>query len=98
MSRKNKETYEFERIIAEYAPTRDIFSEDEHLEYLCKKALSMLPHADQQLFILYAETGNIREAARILNISPSTLHYRIDRIRKEIKKRLNIISNNHKKL
>ena len=84
MSRKSKETHAFERTLAEYAPVEDIFSEDEHLAYLCKKALSTLSPADQQLFILYAELGTIRETARRLNMSTSTLHYRIGRIRKFI--------------
>lgn len=94
MTRKNKEIRDFERIIEDYAPSSDIFSEDEQLEHRCKKALSTLPPADRRLFILFAETGSIRELSRHLQISHSTLHYRIGRIRTEIRKRLNAMTDN----
>lgn len=89
MSRKSKETHAFERTVADYAPIEDIFSEDDHIVYRCKKALSTLSPADQRLFILYAELGTIREMARLLKMSPSTLHYRIARIRKRIIEKIN---------
>ncbi len=88
MSRKSNEALEFERIIQDYAPVRDIFSEDEHIEYLCKEALATLSPTDQRLFILYAELGSIREVARRIGMSQSTLHYRIDKIRKNLKKKI----------
>lgn len=88
MSRKSNETLNFERITRDYAPSHDVFSEDEHLVHRCKEALATLPPEDQKLFILYAEVGSIREVSRRLNSSPSTLHYRIERIRKTIKAKI----------
>ena len=88
MSRKNDEALEFDRVAEDYAPRRDVFSEEEHLAYLSKEALATLSPGDRELFILYAELGSYRETARYVGLSPSTLHYRIAKIRKKLKKKI----------
>lgn len=91
MSRKSKEVLDFERIIAEYQPQDDVFCEDDTVVARCKQALAALPPRDQRLFILYAEVGSIREVSRRLGMSPSTVQYRIFKIKKRL--RMQVMNN-----
>lgn len=52
----------------------------------CTRAVASLPEADRELFMQYVEAGGIRPLARRRGLRPSTLHYRIDRIREKLKK------------
>lgn len=88
MARKSDPIRYFARICEEYRPNEDPFSEDDQVIVACKAALAKLPDEERRLFILYAEVGNIRKIARILKMSPSTLQYRIARIRKRLQKQV----------
>lgn len=95
MPRKSDPLRYWRRIVAEYQPQEDIFCEDEPRVALCKKALAELPDSDRQLFILYAETGSVRRVAQLLNMSSSTLQYRILKIRTHLRRQVGN-TNNHK--
>lgn len=88
MPRKSDPIRYWRRIVAEYQPQEDIFCEDSPTVAQCKKALAALPDADRQLFILYAEMGNVRKLSQILGVSSSTLHYRILKIKNRLRKQV----------
>ncbi len=87
MGCKDKTTRYFERIASDYAPSDDIFSEDDPRVGRCKRALASLPAEDQKLFILYVEIGSVRKLSRKLRVSHSTLQYRINKIRRLLRQR-----------
>lgn len=93
MPRKSDPIRYWRGIVAEYQPQEDIFCDDSPIEARCKKALAALPDADRELFILYAEIGNIRKLSRMLKMSSSTVQYRITRIRKRLQRQ--VLNNNN---
>lgn len=68
----------------DYKPNYDIFCEDDELITDIKKAVQNLPDADRIIFIIYAETGSLREVGKKLGVSHTTIYKEIKRIKKQI--------------
>lgn len=70
----------------EYSPSDDIFTEDSDVFEKAKKAVwTRLDETDRRIILCYAELGNIRDTAKVFNVSPTTIWNRIDRIRKTLR-------------
>lgn len=71
-------------IIDEYKPDNSIWREDNQLIDKIKRAIQKLNDADKIIFILYCETGSLREVGKKLGVSHSTIFKEIKRIKKLI--------------
>ena len=71
-------------IIKEYEPDNSIWSEDNELIDKIKRAVQNLDDADRIIFILYCETGSLREVGKKLGVSHSTVYKEIKRIKQQI--------------
>lgn len=71
-------------LIKEYAPNDSLFCEDDEQMVMIKQAVASLSPADRIIFILYAETGSLREVGKMLGVSHTTVYKCV----KEIKKRI----------
>lgn len=69
----------------DYVPDYDIFSEDEEAMTILKSAIDNLSQADRIIFILYCETGKLREVGKMLGVSHTTVFKCIKGIKKQIK-------------
>lgn len=73
------------QILEDYQPDDDLFSEEDDKIHKLKKIIyTKLSESDRRIILLYAELGNLRAVASILNISHTTVYYQILRIRKII--------------
>lgn len=68
----------------DYKPNYDIFCEDDELITDIKKAVQNLPDADRIIFIIYAETGSLREVGKRLGVSHTTVYKCVKEIKKKI--------------
>lgn len=72
-------------ILDEYRPDEDIFcDEDEKIHKIKKIIYDKLSESDRRIILLYTEAGNLRDVAKLLNVSFTTVYYQIKRIRKII--------------
>lgn len=70
-------------IFEEYAENTDIFSkESDKLRRIKNILWNKLDNTDRTILLLYCETGNLRDAARLLKVSASTLCIKMKHIRK----------------
>lgn len=74
----------------DYLPDLSIFSTDCERVARLKRALTRLSQADRTIVILYAETASLREVAKMLNVSHTTIRTELQRIRSELFKIMNI--------
>ncbi len=74
----------------DYLPDLTEFATDSERVHRAKIALQKLTQADRTIIILYAETASLREVARMLNVSHTTIRSELQRIRNELFKIMNI--------
>lgn len=75
---------ELKDIMDEYKPDESIFTNDDWKMYKLKKALSKLSEPDRIIFILYCETGSLREVGKILGVSHTTVYTHIKELKEKI--------------
>lgn len=68
----------------EYKPNKGIWNEDDELIDGIKNAVNNLKDADRIIFILYCETGSLREVGKMLGVSHTTVFKCIKEIKKKI--------------
>lgn len=78
----------FRDIRQEYAYDGSVMNGDNPREGKAKRALSEIDKADRDLFILYTELESVRETARRLGIGRTTCHEQLQRIRNELKRKI----------
>lgn len=71
-------------LIDEYKPDHSIFTDDDDMMIKIKEAVQRLSDADRIIFILYCETGSLREVGKVLGVSHTTVFKAI----KDIKQRI----------
>lgn len=71
-------------LINEYKPNYDIFCDDDEQMTAIKEAVQNLPDADRIIFILYCESGSLREVGKMLGVSHTTVYKTIKQIKKQI--------------
>lgn len=75
--------YAIERL---YAPTDDVLSEDSTEIRRIKSVIAeRLNDTDRRIILAYAELGSVRQTARLFNVSPTTIWFKINEIRQKIK-------------
>lgn len=73
------------RILEDYQPDNDIFSEEPEVVAKLKDVIfNRLSEIDRRVILLYAELQSQRKVAKLLGVSASTVNILIRRIRKEI--------------
>lgn len=73
----------------EYRFTDDIFNEDDKRAYIAKKVIfEQLNEIDRTIILLYAETGSLRQLGNILGCSHSTIRPEVNRIKEDIKNKI----------
>jgi DNA-directed RNA polymerase specialized sigma subunit len=80
---------DIKNILKDYEPQYDVMTEDNELITQLKEGVQMLSDADKIIFILYCETGSLREVGKILGVSHTTIFKQIKIIKKEILKYVN---------
>jgi len=87
MKEKIKENIDIQKILDEYKPDDDLFSEeDEKVNKLKHIIYDDLSEADKRIILLYTECGNLRDVGDILNVSHTTIFYKIKNIKNIINK------------
>lgn len=72
-------------LLNEYKPDNSLFTEEQ--DYILKLkniVFEKLSESDKRIIILYAHYGNLRDVAKLLNVSVTTISKYIKRIRKNI--------------
>ena len=70
----------------DYAPSNDMFSDDnEQVAKLKKIIYNDLDETERRIILAYAEIGNLRETAQLFKVSTSTIYKQIKKIREKIK-------------
>lgn len=73
---------DFNEIYKEYAEDTSIFNNESDRVKSVKHILwNKLDETDKRILLLYCEMGNLRDAAKLLNVSASTLCLKIKKIR-----------------
>ena len=73
----------------EYAPSDDIFNEDDITISKIKKIIqNELSEPERRIILAYAELGNIRDCAKLFKVSPTTIWNKIKEIKIKIIKKL----------
>lgn len=76
--------YELEEL---YSPSFDIFSEDDDTYDKLKKIIFFkLDDTERRIILCYADVGNLRDTAKIFNVSTSTIWAYVTRIKTKILK------------
>lgn len=78
---------DLKRLKAEYTFQLDTFSNDRGLLI----AMNELELTEQTILLLYAELQSYRKVAKLLNISHQAIKNEIEKIRKKIKDRIEVI-------
>ena len=76
---------EIRNLINEYVPDYDIFTEDDECMTALKQAVQNLNEANKIIFVLYAESGSLREVGKMLGVSHTSVYKVIKQIKNEIK-------------
>lgn len=72
-------------ILEIYKPDDSIFSEELSSVHKLKHIIyTRLKESDKRIILLYAEYGSVRQVAKMLHISLSTMYAQLDRIKKTI--------------
>ena len=73
----------------EYAPSDDIFNEDDITISKIKKIIQNdLSEPERRIILSYAELGNVRDCAKLFKVSPTTIWNKIKEIKIKIIKKL----------
>lgn len=72
------------KVMREYEPDYSIWREDDERMTRIKEAVQKLADADRIIFIMYCETGSLRELGRILGVSHTSAFKEINRIKRQI--------------
>lgn len=76
-------------IFEEYGENDSIFSKEDELTRKVKRIVwNKLDENERTILLLYSEVGNMRDTAKLLKVSTSTICIYISRIRKKIKDEL----------
>lgn len=76
-------------IMQEYLPDNTIFSSESPVINKIKNIIfNDLTEVDRRVLLIYAECASMEETGRILNVSASTIHKRMTKIREKITERL----------
>lgn len=74
------------KIELEYLPDNSIWSEeDAKINSIKNRIFNRLDITDRRILILYAELNSLRKVSKILHVSPTTLLYRLNKIRNILK-------------
>lgn len=71
-------------LIDQYKPVQGIWNEDDELVDSLKIEIEKLDDADKIIFVLYCETGSLREVGKMLGVSHTTVYKEIKRIKKQL--------------
>lgn len=82
--RKIRRPGQHDEVPQKWEPAPDADESDER----CRRAVATLPPEERNLFLRYVEAGGLRNLSRSLGVSVSTLHYRIEKIRQTLKKKI----------
>ena len=82
-SKTNFDSVPYELLIEEFA-TPDTVTDSEST-YKLKSIISNLPLPDKYILLLYLDSGSYRNAANLIDVSPSVFYYRTSKIIKKIK-------------
>lgn len=76
-------------ILEDYKPDNSLFTEEPDLVNRIKNIIyNKLDEPNRRIILLYAELGNYRDLAKVLNVSIGTVSSRINRIKNIIKEYL----------
>lgn len=75
---------DIKKILNDYKPNYDIMCEDSELITKLKQAVCNLSDADRIIFVLYCETGSLRQTAKMLGVSHTTIYKLIRNLKKQI--------------
>jgi DNA-directed RNA polymerase specialized sigma subunit len=81
-------------ILQDYIPQYDVFTEDDELITRLKEGVQQLSDADRIIFVLYCETGSLREVGKMLEVSHTTVFKCINKIKEQILNYVNGVINN----
>lgn len=82
-SKTNFDKIDYDVLIEEFI-TPDIISDSES-SYKLKSIINNLPLPDKYILLLYLDSGSYRNAANLIDVSPSVFYYRTSKIIKKIK-------------
>lgn len=75
---------DIKKIMEDYQPDYSIFTDDDEQMIKIKEAIQRLSDADRIIFILYCETGSLRQTAKMLGVSHTTIYKLIKNLKKQI--------------
>ena len=84
---------DIKKVMEDYKPNKGIWNEDDELIDGIKNAVDNLKDADKIIFILYCETGSLREVGKMLGVSHTTIYKEIKRIKRLILDDIGIVFN-----
>lgn len=84
MNSRTQLCHDLKKIMEDYAPSRDVFSEDTPRVKRLKSLVSRLDEADRKIIILYAEVASYRKLGKLLGVSHFTIEKTIQGIKKQI--------------
>lgn len=76
---------ELQKMLNDYKPNFDLFTDDDETMTALKSAIDSLSQADRIIFVLYAETGSLREVGKMLGVSHTSIYKTINGIKRQIK-------------
>ena len=82
-SKTNFDKIDYDVLIEEFI-TPDTISDSEST-YKLKSIINNLPLPDKYILLLYLDSGSYRNAANLIDVSPSVFYYRTSKIIKKIK-------------
>ena len=82
-SKTNFDKIDYDILIEEFI-TPDTISDSESI-YKLKSIINNLPLPDKYILLLYLDSGSYRNAANLIDVSPSVFYYRTSKIIKKIK-------------
>ena len=82
-SKTNFDKIDYDVLIEEFI-TPDTITDSEST-YKLKSIISSLPLPDKYILLLYLDSGSFRNAANLIDVSPSVFYYRTSKIIKKIK-------------
>lgn len=82
-SKTNFDKIDYDVLIEEFI-TPDTISDSEST-YKLKSIINNLPLPDKYILLLYLDSGSYRNAANLVDVSPSVFYYRTSKIIKKIK-------------
>lgn len=82
-SKTNFDKIDYDVLIEEFI-TPDTITDSEST-YKLKSIINNLPLPDKYILLLYLDSGSYRNAANLIDVSPSVFYYRTSKIIKKIK-------------